>query len=170
MIPKILGAVLILTACGGMGISLAANHRQKEILLRQLITALEFMIAELQYRQTPLPQLMQMCGEETNGPVSKMFITMARELERQLVPDAASCMQLVTEQMPKLPDIVLERMLLLGRSLGRFDIVGQISGLQALSQLCRRDLDGLLVNREARLRGYMTLGLCAGIALVIIFI
>lgn len=170
MIPKIVGAALILAACGAMGFSLAAAHRQKEKLLQALITAVKLMACELQYRQTALPQLMALCARDTGGAISQVFSAMTEELERQIAPDAACCMTAVLEKMPKLPGVVRDRLCLLGNSLGRFDLSGQLSGLETVAQLCQRDLDGLLLNRDARLRSYMTLGLCAGAALVILFI
>lgn len=170
MTPKMIGAVMILAACGGMGFSFAAAHRQKEQLLRQLIAAVKLMACELQYRQTALPQLMALCAREASGAVSRVFSALAWELERQIAPDAACCMAAVLENSPKLPRIVQEKLQLLGSSLGRFDLSGQLSGLETVAQLCQRDLDGLTLNRDARLRGYATLGLCAGAALVILFI
>ena len=59
---------------------------------------------------------------------------------------------------------------LLGKTLGRFDLQGQLSGIASVKQLCKRDLDGLQNNQELRLRSYRTLGICAGVALVILFI
>lgn len=170
MTPKILGAVLIIAACGGMGFSLAAVHRRKEQMLRQIMAAVKFMACELQYRQTALPNLLAMTAAETTGAISQIFLAVARELERQIAPDAACCMNAVLEQFPKLPEMVAQKLQLLGRTLGRFDLSGQLSGLETVSQLCKRDLDGLLLNRDARLRSYGTLGLCAGAALVILFI
>lgn len=170
MTPKMLGAAMILAACGGMGFSLVAAHRQKENMLQQLIAAARLMICELQYRQTALPQLMTLCARETTGAISQIFSAMAEELERQIAPDASCCMAAVLEMMPKLPSIIREKLQLLGSSLGRFDLQGQLSGLETVAQMCQRDLDGLTLNRDARLRSYMTLGLCAGAALVILFV
>lgn len=170
MTPKIVGAVMILTACGAMGLSVASNHRQKERMLRQLISLTELMSCELQYRQTALPQLMQLCKRQSGGQISEIFSAMERELDRQVAPDAATCMATVLETGPQLPDMVKEKLSILGNSLGRFDLAGQLSGLETVAQLCRRELDGLLLNRDARLRSYTTLALCAGAALVILFI
>ena len=170
MTPKILGAIMILAACGGMGFSLASAHRQKERMLLQLIHAAKLMACELQYRQTALPQLMSLCAGETSGGICRVFSDMEKELERQIAPDAACCMTAVLDGVPKLPRIVREKLHLLGKSLGRFDLSGQLTGLETVAQMCQRDLDGLTYNRDARLRSYMTLGLCAGAALVILFI
>ena len=66
--------------------------------------------------------------------------------------------------------LLLQQMLLLGKSIGRFDMDGQIKGLEAVRQDCRRRLDELSKDRDTRLRSYQTLGLCAGAALAILFI
>jgi stage III sporulation protein AB len=170
MMVKLIGACLIFAACGGMGMSVATAHKQKEHQLQQLIAAVRLMACELEYRQTPLPQLMRICGESSGGVIGRVFALLAAELERQLAPDAACCMASVVAQMKKLPTVVQEKLLQLGRCLGRFDLSGQLSGLKTVEQLCQRDLDGLLINRDARLRSYMTLGLCGGLALVILFV
>ena len=52
---KWVGAVLVIAACGGFGVSLAAGHRRQERLLRLLLRARHTMRWELQYRLTPLP-------------------------------------------------------------------------------------------------------------------
>ena len=58
----------------------------------------------------------------------------------------------------------------LGRTLGRFDLDGQLIGLENARRDCRRAVDALSENRDNRLRCYQTLGLCAGAALAILFI
>ena len=170
MTPKIFGAILIMLACGGMGFSVAATHRRKEHMLQQIQSAVKFMSCELQYRQTALPTLLSLAAKETGGMVRQILSAMNRELERQIAPDVAFCMQVVLADYPKLPHTVLQKLQLMGNTLGRFDLSGQLSGLETVSQLCQRDLDGLLLNRDARLRSYGTLGLCAGAARVILFI
>lgn len=170
MTPKLIGAALILAACGGMGFSMAAAHKQKERTLRQLIAAVQFMACELACRHTALPQVMALCAEQTTGPISQIFSSLAGEMERQLAPDASCCMATVLATQQNMHAVVKEKLLHLGQSLGRFDLDGQLSGLETVDQLCQRDLDGLLLNRDARIRSYATLGLCAGVALVILFI
>lgn len=170
MTPKIIGAILILAACGGMGFAVAAGYRQKERMLQQLITASQYMVSELQFRQAALPQLMKLSAQQTTGALAYIFSSMEMELDLQREPDASCCMRKILSGMQNLPEMVADKLLLLANSLGRFDLSGQISGLEAVAQLCRRELDGLLLNRDARLRSYATLGLCAGAALVILFI
>ncbi len=170
MYLKMIGAVLIIASCSGVGFSIAAAHKSAEQAMTQLIEALDYMYCELQYRMTPLPELCETAGKQTPGAVGAVLKMLAGELEQQLSPDAASCMAAAVERVPRLPEAAKRNLMLMGKSLGRFDLTGQLSGLESVKQLCKRDLDGLLGNRDVRLRSYHTLGICAGIALVILFI
>lgn len=165
-----LGAILIVAGCGGYGFSLAARHRQKERALSDLVRALERMECELQYRLTPLPELCRMASRDTNGMLHRIFLSLSRELEQRVMPDAASCMRSVITRFSissrELRLILSE----LGESLGRFDLPGQVRGLEAVRRKCFGELEALARNRNERLRCYQTLGLCTGVALVILFI
>lgn len=170
MTLKWIGAVLIMISCSGVGFSIAAAHRKAERSLQQLITTLEYMYHELQYRMTPLPQLICAAAEESSGVVRDFLLTFAGELQQQSAPDAGSCMALALKKTSQLPEQLVRNLKILGTGLGRFDLSGQLSGLESVKQLCCRDLDGLLHNRDVRIRSYQTLGICAGVALVILFI
>lgn len=167
---KWIGAACILLACGGFGFSLAAAQRREEGALHQLIAALDYMECELQYRLTPLPDLCRQAGRDARGAVGQVLLALSKELENQVAPDAASCMNAALSAGKDLPEKTRQALLLLGRSLGRFDLPGQLKGLEAVRAECRRELEALTNNRDARLRSYQTLGICAGAALAILFI
>ena len=167
---KLIGAVLIIGGCGGVGFSMAAAHRREENALRQLIGALDYMGCELQYHLTPLPELCRGASAQSSGYIRQVFLALAAELDSQIAPDAASCMNAAISKTPKLPQRVKKNLSELGSSLGRFDLQGQLKGLESARQQCRRDLDELSKDRDVRLRSYQTLGLCAGSALAILFL
>lgn len=52
MIIKIFGSILVIAGCGGFGFKIAAARRKEEKTLRNLISALDFMECELQYRMS----------------------------------------------------------------------------------------------------------------------
>lgn len=167
---KWLGAVLIIGGCGGFGFLLAASHRRTEQCLRRLIAALDYMECELQYHLTPLPALCRQAAAESSGMIRELFCALAQELEDQVSPDVKSCMQAAIGRIRELPRQVADALRELGSSLGRFDLQGQLQGLEAVRATCRRSLEELSANREVRLRSYQTLGLCAGAALAILFL
>lgn len=167
---KIIGAVLIVVACGGFGFMVAASHLKEEKSLRQLIMLLDYMESELQYRLTPLPMLCRQAAGEGSTQVHKSFLYLAYELEEQVSPDVSRCMSAALEKVRELPRFTHKAMLTLGHCLGRFDLEGQLKGLAFVRQQCCQDLDKLCKNKDTRLRCYQTLGLCAGAAMAILLV
>lgn len=167
---RILGAILVILGCGSFGFLIAASHRREVRVLRQLLAALDFMQCELQYRLTPLPDLCRQAATAHHGIIRNVFHLLAAELEDQISPDVERCMHAVLLKLKDIPKQTREVMVLLGRSLGRFDLEGQLNGLEAARQECRGFLEALTRDQSVRLRSYQTLGLCAGAALVILFI
>lgn len=167
---KWIGAVLVVVGCGGVGFSAAANYRREERMLRQLLEMLSFMACELQYRLTPLPELCRQAGTLGKGSLKSVLLHFVQELEAQIAPDAQSCMRAAVSVAQDLPASIRTILIQLGQTLGHFDLPGQLQGIEAARQACQEKLEALNQNREERLRGYQTLGLCAGAALVILFI
>lgn len=167
---ELLGAVLIIGGCGGFGICLGAEARREARELEGLLRALELMENQLQYRLTPLPELCRMAGKEARGNVGRVFVCLARELDRQASPEAAGCMGLALEKCPGLSPELRRAMGCLGRDLGRFDLPGQLRGLERARERCGKLLEEIRQSRVARLRDYRTLGLCAGAALAILLL
>lgn len=167
---KVLGALLVIAGCGGFGFALAAGHRREERTLRQLVNVLDYMECELQYHLTPLPELCRQAGRESGGVIRSLMLSLARELEDQISPDVASCMLAALSRTKDIPKLTYRCLKALGRTLGRFDLTGQLRGLDAVRAACRKELEDLSRNRDVRLRSYQTLGLCAGAALAILFI
>lgn len=170
MTIKLIGAVLVVTGCGGFGFAMAAAHRREEQALGQLLIALEYMECDLSCRLTPLPQLCRAAANAVTGPVHIFFGLLAEELEAQVAPDAQSCVRAAAERMPGLSQSMRLQLLELGNTLGRFDLPGQLRGLRSAQNRCRLSLEELTRNRDNRLRSYQTLGLCAGAALAILFL
>lgn len=167
---KWIGAVLILVGCGGFGFSLCAEHKIQESSLRRLIRTLDFMACELQYHMTPLPELCAMASAESEGTLGQVFSRLSEELENSTAPDVTAAMDAALRACVPLPEKTRDNLLLLGSSMGRFDLTGQLSALESVRASCRRDLEGFTANREIRLRNYQTLGLCAGAALAVLLI
>ena len=170
MTGKFLGAALIILSCGAFGYGISAANRRAESSLRQLIAALDYMQCELHYRLTPLPDLCMNASREQKGSVGQFFHKLALELEDQISPDVSSCVQAALIQTDQLPKLTQKALDILGASLGRFDMEGQLIGLEQVRQFCREEVDKLAENKEVRLRSYQTLSLCAGAALAILFV
>ena len=170
MTIKWIGALLVIAGCGGVGFTMAASYKREERCLRALVRALDYMTCELQFRLTPLPELCRAAGKECGGAAGQALTALSSELESQINPDADSCMYAVLSKLDNLPGSTAEALGLLGKSLGRFDLDGQLQGIEQVRAHCRRALGSLEAGRDQRIRGYQTLGVCAGAALAILFV
>ncbi len=169
MTYKWIGALLIITGCGGFGFSAAVSFRQEERNLRQLIHILELMEWELQYRLTTLPDLCRQAGKESSGIVKVVFLNLSREMQWQTAPDVRSCMSTALQRSGDIPSSLRRHLVRLSQVLGRFDLAGQIHGLQSVRRGCEDHLRHFAEKRDNRIKSYRTLGLCAGAALAILF-
>lgn len=167
---KWIGAILIMASCSGCGFAIAAGKRREEQLLYQLIGILQFLEADLQYRLTSLPELCRLAAGETRGILRTVFLNLYRELKWQKLPDAGSCMYAAIQRSGEIPPKVRRLLVQLGHTLGRFDLPGQLQGIQSVRKRSEETLDAIRKNRDERLRSYQTLGICAGAALAIILI
>jgi len=167
---KWMGAVLILGGCSGYGFYIAAGKRREEQMLLQLQQLLLMMTSELQYRLTPLPELSRMAAGQTNGMLQVVFMNLYRELSWQKLPDAGSCMSAAIRRSGELPASVRRLLVQLGHTLGRFDLQGQLEGIEAVQKRCEESLRNIGRNKDERLRSYRTLGVCAGAALAILLL
>lgn len=170
MILRWIGAVMIIIASAGFALLIAMFHKKEVTAVKNLIAALDYMECELQYRMYPLPQLCRMTAEECSGVLKNVFSSLANQLEDQISPDVRYCMRSVLSEQPNIPGQALECLYLLGDSLGRFDLQGQLKGLDTVRQECRQRLTKLNAGADVRLRSYQMLGICGGAALIILLI
>ena len=168
MMIKMIGALCIVTACAGFGILISTFHKQEVNSLKDLISALDYMECELQFRMTALPDLCRRTAAECDGKLRRVFLTLSNELEDQIAPDVGQCMRSSLDKISDIPKQTSQCLVILGDSLGRFDLDGQLKSLESVRMECRERLKKLNDKSEKNLRSYQTLGICAGAALVIL--
>ena len=170
MTAKLLGAMMILLGCGGYGCYMAACHIRQTRMLEDLCGVLRVILWELQYKQTPLPELCRLAASEAKSSLRGVFEDLASELDRQVAPNVSKCMLAALADHRALPPVVQGLLRELGTSMGRFDLKGQLEALEAVSASCGTSLETLRSGQDVRLRTYRTLGICCGAAIVILFI
>ena len=168
MVRKWIGAGCVFLACGAGGFCAAATLKKEEQLLLQTKRMLEKMESELSCRVTTLPQLC-LCAVGCGKQLERLYEKLSECLDQQVYPDASGCMEAVlcNEQLPQ---SVRQLHSMLGQTLGRFDLTGQLEELAAVKSACQDALD---IHRQAmsqKSKTYQTLGLCAGAALAIMLL
>lgn len=170
MTVRILGAFLIFIGCSGFGFLLSAAYKREVVTLKSLIEALYIMESELLYRKTPLPQLCHYISVMQTGVIKTYFICLENELQQQIQPDASSCAVLALSKIPQMPKSSKEIIQQVAKTIGEFDIHGQLTGIQAVRSEAQLRLDQMRKEQEQRTKNYRTLGVCAGAAIIILFV
>lgn len=166
---RMIGAGCIAAGSTAFGLAMAAASRREEAQLRLLVRCLEFMSCELSYRLSPLPILCREAAELGRGPVPQFFLELGKLLEQQLEPDVRSCVGILLQRQEFSAE--LHRLLSeLGTTLGRFDLPGQLGGLEAAIRSAEESLRRVREGAPERRRSYQTLGLCAGAAMAILLL
>lgn len=167
---KIFGCICVVASCGGFGFLLATQYKRRIHMLLQFAAALDYMICELQYRATALPQLFRQTGLQSSGKIRLLFIAISNELESQISPNAEYCVAMAIEKCSDLPELIVVLCRSLGACIGKFDLKGQIQGIESVRRECREKIDCIRSHQEDRIRSYQTLGICAGAAIAILLV
>ena len=170
MFMRLAGACLILLGCGSFGFLIAGNAVREMYALRNLINAIDYMICDLQYKSTPLPALCKSIATTTSGAVSRLFHTLAGELESSESPDVTDGMKKALSRCKELPIMTYQLLERLGQRLGLFDLDGQVRTLDAVRQEAMQMLNACKEGHEVRSRSCKTIAVCAGAAIVILLI
>ncbi len=166
---KWLGALLIVLGCSGCGFLMGEAYRREERLLRQLQESITWLQWELRCHGSDLPGMFYRAAERTDGPLKVLFQSVSRCLSDRVAPNARVCMETALQE-ENLPEKTKQIAMLLGGSLGEFDLEGQLGQLETVRMECSRLLEEHTRSRDSRIRSYQTLGICGGLALAILLL
>lgn len=164
---RILGVCLVIISCSAFGFKMAADIRREIKHTNDLINILNYMECELNFRLTPLPQLCRISAKQGKS-LEKLFHCFANELDAQISMDTFSCMNAAIQKNTGLPASVASLLKSLGASFGKFDLEGQLNGIDSVRQKAITQLQELERNKDIRTRSCQTLGMCAGATLAIL--
>ena len=80
---KLIGAVLVLVSSCAIGSLLAMQVKEQEKWLKDIKTTLFLLLGELEYRQMPLPEAMELIGTRHNGRLKGFFAGLSAELTKK---------------------------------------------------------------------------------------
>ncbi len=167
---KLVGAILIVGAAGGVGFGKAFRiHRQIQ-QLGQMLAAIEILKCELNYTLRPFPQLCIHAAQRTNGAVAAFLQAFAERLEKGMPRAKAATVTMEETRALILPNDAKMAVLELCSTLGRYDIDGENRLLQLTGQRLRSALERFEREKKPLVKSYAVLGVTAGIALVILFL
>lgn len=167
---KIIGAILVLGGAGGFGISKAMQFYRQLRQLREFLSALEILKCELNYTLLPLPKLCRITAERVRGAAAQFLAVYAALLEENTPRSRAAPQALEQTRGLALPSDAQMALLEVFSGLGRYDLDGENRLLQITAQRLNAALERCETEKRPMAKGYAALGICTGLALVILMV
>lgn len=167
----VVGIVLIIVGCAGIGLSANGRMTRRVAALRSMSAALELLGHELDFRLAPLEEVFSSASQRVTEPASAVFRSCAEKLrteDRQLMSDIWSLA--LRAKLPELEPREIECLQRVGAVLGRFDAQRQQSVVSAAAEQLEEYLREAADERNRKGRLYGTVSAAAGLFLVIILL
>lgn len=165
---KTAGVIFIILSVGSVGFRISAALKYRCRILRKLISALHLLEHELTFSGTPLPRAFTLMADAVEGCYQQIFGKIAQKMNKTRWLTPISAMEQALRECPdeQTGEILME----FAGNIGRYDIDMQIKGID----IARTRLEGLVSvlekERSVKSKTYETLGICAGLAAVILLI
>lgn len=169
---RILGAVLVVFACGAWGFMQTARLRRRKTALAAVCKTLEQLRAEIVERRAPIREIAQQLLRGAPAPCRAWFAALADELDAESGAGFAVLWRRALETKAGLPlrGDELEQLCLLGLSLGRYDAPEQGAAIDR----CMREMERAhaRADEDVRIQGrlFSGLGLAAGALLAVVLL
>ncbi len=164
---KIIGSVLVLCGAGAFGIGKAARFYRQMREMGAFCHALEILKCEMNYSLAELPKLCRSTAKRVKGAPGRFLEDYAACLDMGLPRTKAAQRTVDATALP--PDGQMA-LLELFSSLGRYELAGENRLIQMCLHRLRSALEHLEQEKKPLAKGYAALGICTGVALVILML
>ena len=167
---KYAGMAFIAISAASVGMQMSASLGKRCRLLQQFLAVLQILRNEISVCGTPLPQAFALMAVSSGGAVAQLFSSVAREMDsrRWLSPAAAIEHGLECEQTLLQDQVLCEIIRRLGSGLGKYDRESQLQTIDFTASELSALLNQTKQEHSVRGKTYRTLGICAGLAMVIL--
>lgn len=173
MLIKLLGSILVISACTAAGYVLSRDSSRRPSHLRDLQSLLQMMENEIGYMSNLLVDAFDNIAKTNRCEVSGIFKGTSRYMkENNGIPASSAWERTLDKEMPALSLNREDRGILIsfGKMLGNSDLDGQLKNIRLTLQQLRLQEKKAEENKKKNELMYKRLGLLLGIAIVIVLI
>lgn len=170
---KATGALFIIGACTMMGFQAAWRFGERPRQIRQLISCLSALGSYIYYSSMPLSEALRHCADGVEGVIGKLFIRASLLLEADSSLSPADAFAVAKEEYGKkltLAGSEQELLLLFCTNLGMMNRDEQYKNLMLIQEQLEKTAAEAMAARDTNMKMYRYLGVCGGLAIVILLI
>lgn len=167
---KLIGGIFIILGAGSFGLSGTLCFYSQLRTVREFSAAMEILRCEMNYTLAPLTKLCKTVAGRTRGACSFFFASFGKLLDEGIPRSIAARRLLSDEKTYRLPGEAQIALLELFESLGAYELEGENQLLQMTVLRLKAAEEHLEQEKKPLAKSYASLGLCTGLALVILFL
>ena len=171
MFIKLLGAFLVISMSGLMGMSISRSFRDRPNEIREIRSALRMLETEIAYVSTPLPEALILVGRRIGSKTEAFFASVGESLMMAGAPPASEAWLQVLDSWlmtTALTESDAQILRTAGLGLGSSDRENEIKKLKLAQEHLRNAEASAERDRERNERMWRTIGFLGGLAVVII--
>lgn len=173
LVPRLIGAGLIVVGGIMYGAGLARSLRLRAREIDQLETALRILETEIAFTQTPLPEACERIAQGIRGSVRLLFEDIARRLSAQGGDSVCNVWAAAVSTWSGRAQIQAEELAILsalGATLGRTSAEEQVRSIRYTTERLKTVRERLEADLEKQSRLRLYLGAAGGLALAILLV
>ncbi len=168
---RLVGALFIVAGSASAGFYMAGNVRKTQRIYRDALRATAYMKSEIECYLTPLHDIYGQLARILPKPLASLFFALHEQARRSLgLLPAVHFSRARQQQKNRLPHELGQILAEMFDLLGRQDAVAQIRAITLAEERLNEALGRVSSEKKERCHAYETIGICAGIALVIILV
>lgn len=173
MWPKLLGVILVVVSCAGLGADAVIRMKRRLRLLEQLKVMAHHLKGEILYANAPLPEAFERTGKRNPGNAGSLFLAVAAELKKETGNSFDSIWKEQAGQFSKKSVLSKKEqaaLLRFGEHLGYLDRDMQEKTILFYLEDLERAITILRGQEEEKSRLYISMGIMAGLFLAVVMI
>lgn len=167
---KLIGALLIVASSSWVGLSSARSLRKLQSVLAGFLASLEKMREELSFSRTGFAELCAALRENGEKESARFFAALGKDVSGEHFEPVGATARAAEAAGLRLPPAAFLALEQLFDGFGRLDLDGQIRQIDYASDKLRRMSEEIRSGADQKCRSYQLLGLCTGIAVMILVI
>lgn len=170
---KIIGALFVIGACTIMGFQAAWRFAERPRQIRQLVSCLSALQSYIYYSSIPLSQALRLSADGVEGTVVHMFTRAAELLTADPALTPAGAFTIAKDEYSSkltLADSEQELLVLFSSHLGMMNRDEQCKNLLLIQDQLEKTACEATAARDGNMKMYRYLGVCGGLAIVILLI
>lgn len=166
IIIKYIILISLFVSTSYIGFLVAKRYQNRVRELKEMKTSLAIFATKIKLTYEPIPQIFEELGNKENSNVSKIFQIASQKMKE--LPAGQAWKEAITIENTNLKQEDIEVLKGLSNLLGKVDIEGQIGEIELVDNFINVQIEKAEEESKKSEKMYKTLGITAGLAMVII--